>query len=455
MNYEDFLLSKTSTGENEGFKPVFMPNFLFDFQSYLTEWAIEKGRSAIFADCGLGKSPMELVWAENVIRKTNRKVLLLTVMAVAHQMESEAIKFDIEATRSNDGKPSKNITITNYEKLHMFNPNDYSGVVVDESSCLKNFDASRKKDITTFMRKMDYRLLASATPAPNDFTELGTSSECLGYMGYIDMLNKFFKNNMNNSARGRVQGEVIKWRFKGHAEESFWNWVSGWGIAVKKPSDIGYDDNGFILPELTTSEYVVEHKTRQDDHLFSLPAIGLQDQRKERRVTINSRCDKVSELVNSRTDPSIVWCHLNDEGDLLEKSLSNSVQISGKDSDTKKEEKFLQFIKGDVKVLITKPKIGAWGLNFQHCNHMTFFPSHSYEQYYQAVRRCWRFGQDKPVHVDIVTSEGERGVLSNLQRKDQDATNMFKSLTNKVLSSSETKKLTQFKTKTEFPKWAS
>jgi len=453
MDYEDFLLAKTSIGESSGFKPVFMPDCLFDFQEYLADWAIRKGRCAIFADCGMGKTPIELVWAENVARKANGKVLLLTVMAVTRQMEKEGEKFGIKATRSMDGKPNGNITVTNYEKLHMFNPDDYVGVVADESSILKNFDGSRKQEITAFTRKMKYRLLASATPSPNDFTELGTSSECLGYMGYIDMLNKYFKNNMNNSARGRMQGEVIKWRFKGHAEEAFWDWVAGWAIAVRKPSDIGFDDNGFILPELTTSEHIVEHKTRQEDHLFALPAIGLNEQRKERRATIDERCDKVSEIVNQKKDPSIVWCHMNDEGDLLEKWLYDSVQISGKDSDAKKEEKFLQFLNGDVKVLITKPKIGAWGLNFQHCNHMTFFPSHSFEQYYQAVRRCWRFGQEKPVHVDIITSEGEKGVLNNLQRKEQDAINMFKSLTGKVLASAKPKKLTKYTNKMESPPW--
>jgi len=453
MEYNDFLLSKTSLGENIGFDPVVVHDFLFDFQKYIVEFAIKKGRCAIFADCGMGKTPIELSYADNVVRKTGKKVLILTVMAVAQQFETEGEKFGIEVNKSIDGKPKGDITVTNYEKLHLFDPSDYTAVVADESSILKNFDGQRKKEITSFMRKMKYRILASATPAPNDFTELGTSSECLGYMGYIDMLNKYFKNTQNNSARGRIQGEVIKWRFKGHAEESFWNWVSGWSIAVRKPSDIGFDDNGFILPELTTSEHVVEHKVKRDDHLFALPAIGLLEQRQERRATINERCDKASELVNHKADPSIIWCHMNDEGDLLEKWTHDCVQISGKDSDEKKEAKFLRFINGDAKVLITKPRIGAWGLNFQHCNHMTFFPSHSFEQYYQAVRRCWRFGQERPVHVDVVTSEGERGVLNNLKRKEQDAISMFESLTGKVLKSSESKKITTFKNKIRLPKW--
>lgn len=453
MDYKEFLLSKTNTVNDHGFEPVFMPDHLFAFQRFLLEWAIKKGRCAIFADCGLGKTPIELDWAENVIRKTYGKVLLLTAMAVTRQMVSEAAKFGIEADRSTDGRPAKNITITNYEKLHMFDPADYVGVVCDESSILKNFDGSRKKEITAFMRKIKYRLLASATPAPNDYTELGTSSECLGFMGYIDMLNKYFKNTQNNSARGRIQGEVIKWRFKGHAESAFWDWVSGWSIAIRKPSDLGFNDNGFILPKLTTSEHIIDYKIRHNDNLFALPAIGLNEQRQERRATIEYRCEKTAEIINQKSGPSIAWCHMNDEGDLLEKTIDNCVQISGKDSDQRKEDKFLSFLDGESKVLITKPKIGAWGLNFQHCNHMTFFPSHSFEQYYQGVRRCWRFGQEKPVHVDIVTSEGERGVLSNLQRKEKDAVNMFDSLMGKVLASSQSKKLTNFENEMRLPEW--
>ena len=383
--YNEFLITKNNVGSDKGFNPVFMPAFLFDFQRHLVEWAVKKGRSAIMADCGMGKTPMELVWSENVVRKTNGKVLLVTCLSVTQQIYAESIKFNIPAKRSHDGISHDGITITNYEKLHLFNSDDFQGIVCDESSILKNFDGKRKKEITNFMRKCPYRLLASATPAPNDFTELGTSSECLGYMGYIDMLNKYFKNTLNNSARGRMQGEVIKWRFKGHAELPFWKWVSGWAMAIRKPSDIGYCDDKFILPELTISEHIVTSRIVNDDHLFTLPAIGLQEQRIERRNTIQERCKLVSNIVNNRVGQSIVWCHMNDEGDLLEKLINDSVQVSGKDSDKSKESKFMMFANNKIKVLITKPKIGAWGLNFQNCNHMTFFPSHSFEQYYQAV----------------------------------------------------------------------
>jgi hypothetical protein len=453
MNYNNFLKSKVSVGANEGFDPVFMPDMAFDFQRHIIDWAVRKGRGAILADCGLGKTLQELAWAQNVVQKTNGNVLIVTVLSVAHQIVTEAEKFGIEARRSSDGTAHRGITVTNYEQIHKFNPNDFVGVACDESSILKNFDGTRKTEITAFMRKMPYRLLASATPAPNDFTELGTSSECLGYMGYVDMLNKFFKNNLNNSARGRMQGEVIKWRFKGHAEGPFWDWVSGWSIACRRPSDLGYANDKYTLPELITNEHIVKSSLRKPGDLFHLPAVGLQEQRTERKNTVNERCEKAAELIINRNDFSVAWCHTNQEGDLLEQLIPDSVQISGKDSDAAKERKFNSFVNGEVKHIVTKPSIGAWGLNFQHCNHMTFFPSHSFEQYYQSVRRFWRFGQLRPVHVDIVATEGERGVLNNLQRKESDAANMFDQLVGNMGKTSQSVNLTNFETKLEVPSW--
>lgn len=452
MTYSNFLKSKVSTGANEGFEPVFMPGAAFDFQRHIIDWAVRKGRGAILADCGLGKTLQELAWAQNVVQKTNGNVLVVTVLAVAHQIITEAEKFGIPARRSSDGTAHRGITVTNYEQIHKFNSNDFVGMACDESSILKNFDGARKTEITAFMRKVPYRLLASATPAPNDFTELGTSSECLGYMGYVDMLNKYFKNNLNNSARGRMQGEVIKWRFKGHAEGPFWDWVSGWAMACRKPSDLGFDDGRYTLPELITSEHIVKSKLRKDGDLFHLPAIGLQEQRTERKNTVVERCEKAAELIVNRNDFSVAWCHTNQEGGLLEQLIPDSVQISGKDSDESKERKFNAFVNGEVNHIVTKPSIGAWGLNFQHCNHMTFFPSHSFEQYYQAVRRFWRFGQQRPVNVDIVATEGERGVLNNLQRKEDGASDMFDKLVGKM-GSSHSVELTKFDNKLEVPSW--
>ena len=425
MTYADFIERKAHRGSEHGFEPNFMPDSLFPFQAALTEWAVVKGRAAIFADCGLGKTLMQLVWAENVHRHTNRPVLILTPLAVAAQTIREANLFGIPATRVQPGQVATGINITNYERLHHFDPNQYAGVVLDESSILKSFDGARRNDITVFMRKIPYRLLCTATAAPNDYFELGTSSEALGELGHMDMLNKFFRNDNNNSATRRMYGEAPKWRLKGHAEVPFWRWVTSWARAVRKPSDLGFDDDGFILPPLYEVEHEVEARTLPDGALFAMPAARLDEQRAERKRTIAERSETAAALVADTRQPALVWCHLNDEGKMLTDLIPGAVEVAGGDSDEKKEERFLAFASGEARVLVTKPKIGAWGLNFQHCNHVTFYPSHSYEQYYQAVRRCWRFGQTRPVTVDIVLTEGERKVMQNLQRKSGQAVEMF------------------------------
>lgn len=422
--YSDFLEKKRHVGSLHGFKPIYMPSFLYDFQSSLVDWSLYKGRSAIFADCGLGKTPMQLVWAENVVRHTNHPVLIITPLAVSYQTIREGEKFGIECVRSNDGSYSSNITVTNYERVHLFNPNDFAGVVCDESSAIKNFKSKRQSIITNFMRKTPYRLLCTATASPNDYIELGTSSEALGELGRMDMLSQFFKND-ENSINPIWWG--ARWRFKLHAERHFWQWVCSWARACRRPSDMGFNDARFVLPPLNIQETVIPCSRPLNGKLFVLPAVTLQEQRQERRQTITERCEDVALKVD-HDSPAVVWCHLNDEGDLLERLIPDAVQVAGKDSDDKKEERFLAFSNGDIRVLVTKPKIGAFGLNWQHCAHMTFFPSHSFEQYYQAVRRCWRFGQMHPVTVDIVTTEGELGVLKNLQRKAEAADKMFTEL---------------------------
>lgn len=424
MNYTDFLESKAQIGTADGFDPIFMPEYLFDFQRALTEWAVQKGRGAIFADCGLGKTPMQLVWAENVHRATNKPVLILTPLAVAAQTIREGDKFEIEVRRSSKGEVNYGINVTNYERLHYFNPSDFAGVVCDESSILKNFNGKRRQQITAFTRKMRYRLLCTATAAPNDYHELGTSSEALGYLGQVDMLNRFFKNDMNTSGQNRYRGQTMKWRFKGHAEDHFWRWVCSWARATRMPSDLGFEDGDFILPPIEQHEHMVESRTLPEGLLFALPAIGMREEREEVRRTITERCERVAELVD-HTDPALVWCHLNKEGDTLKKLIPDAVQVSGSDSDEVKESKLLGFQSGKFRVLVTKPKIGAWGLNFQHCSHVTFFPSHSFEQYYQGVRRCWRFGQKNNVRMDVITTEGQADILANLQRKARAAERMF------------------------------
>lgn len=464
MNYEEFLDAKSQSSGEYGFDPIWRPRFLFDFQDALVEWSLRKGRSAIFADCGLGKTPIQLVWAENVVRKTNKPVLILTPLGVSHQTLAEAAKFDIEAHRSRDGRIRPGINITNYEQLHKFDPNDFAGCALDESSILKSSDGARRQEVTEFTRRMPYRLLCTATAAPNDYIELGTSSEALGELGYTDMLGRFFKNDQNTvkptiyRQRGKnfeKLEESAKWRFKGHAEIPFWKWVCSWARAMRRPSDLGFLDDGFVLPPLIERDHMIDIDRPPEGMLFSLPAVGLAEQRDERRRTIVPRCESVARLVSDRKRSALIWCHLNAEGDLLSEMIPDALQVSGADSDDAKEEKFLAFASGQLSKLITKPKIGAWGLNFQHCSHVTTFPSHSFEQYYQSIRRCWRFGQKSPVHVDIVTTEGEKSVLQNLQRKAKAADKMFSCLVEHMNDASGVRRASEFTQREELPSWLS
>lgn len=374
-------------------------------------------------------SPQELVWAENVVRKTNKPVLMLAPLAVSQQMVREADKFGIDCRRSMDGTVHPNITVTNYERLHYFDPERFAGVVCDESSVLKSFTGQRKKDITRFMSKLPYRLLGTATAAPNDFIELGTSSEALGQMGYMDVLSTFFINDENSlhpNSREYGKAKYVHgcWRLKGHSEQDFWRWVCSWARAVRHPSDAGGDDERFTLPPLNVIETAIENEQPLPGELFVTKARTLQEQRAELRATLKQRCEKVAELVSAH-DTSVIWCDLNDEGDMLERIIPDAVQVAGKNSDDEKEGRLDAFSRGEIPRLITKAKIGGFGLNWQHCAHMTFFPSHSFERYYQSVRRCWRFGQTRPVTVDVITTQGEAGVLANLQRKSAQADGMF------------------------------
>jgi hypothetical protein len=452
MKYEQFLWQKMNQGADSGFEPLWIPDGLMDFQKTMTEWAIRKGRAAMFEDCGMGKTYQSLVWAHNVVIKTNKPVLILTPLAVAQQTVTEGEKFGIDVSRSFNGKVSGDIIVTNYHQLDKFNPHQFAGVVCDESSILKSFDGSLRQQITTFMKKVPYRLLCTATAAPNDYIELGTSSEALGYLGHMDMLNRFFKNDQNNSATRRMYGEATKWRFKGHAEQPFWRWVCSWARALRKPSDLGFEDGEFILPTLHTNEHLIKSSFRPDGYLFEVAAVTLPEQRQEQRETIIERCEKVANLVD-HDQPAMVWCHLDKEADLIEKLVPDAMQISGKQKDQVKEDRFIGFARGDIRVLVTKPKIGAWGLNFQHCNHITYFPSHSYEQYYQAVRRCWRFGQKREVTVDIVHTEGQRKVLENLQRKAVQAETMFTNLVEEMNNSMAIIKCDKRSEKVEVPSW--
>lgn len=424
-SYIDFLSSKQQVDGDHGFDPSFLPDWLFDYQAALVRWACRKGRAAIFADCGMGKTPMQLVWGENMRMHTGKPTLALTPLAVSYQTVGEAERFGIEAVRSSGGKPQAGIVVTNYERLHHFNPDDFGGVICDESSILKNFDGATKAAVTEFMRTIPYRLLCTATAAPNDYHELGTSSEALGYLGYQDMLSRFFKEDIIKDYLGWGRKA---YRFRGHAEEPFWRWVCSWARACRKPSDLGFDDGRLVLPPLREHEVIVQSSKTRPGMLFSLPAESLQDQRQERRITLEDRCEEAARIVGRHDAASVVWCHLNDEADLLERLIPDCRQVSGSQSEDEKEEILLAFQRGELKRLVTKPKIGCFGLNWQHCHSVVTFASHSWEQYYQAVRRCWRFGQTQPVDVHVIATEGEVGVLSNLRRKANAADRMFESL---------------------------
>jgi superfamily II DNA or RNA helicase len=449
MDYMEFVERKSQLSGEFGFTPIYTNDKLYDFQNALVEWAVKQGRGAIFADCGLGKTLMQLSWSQNVVQHENKPVLILAPLSVAMQSVEEANNFGFDAKRIIDGKLSgSDIVISNYQRLHYFNPEDFAGVVCDESSIMKNFDGANKAHITEFMKKVKYRLLCTATPSPNDYIELGTSSEALGHLGYMDMLGMFFKNDENN-LHPAFMG--TKWRFKSHAKKDFWRWVCSWARAVRKPSDLGFDDGAFTLPGIIENEHVVESSIL-DGFLIPVHAANMQEEREERRNTIELRCNKVAELMN-HNDFGVLWCHYNAEADLLEKIVPNSKQVSGADSDDKKEEIFESFRKGQIKKLITKPKIAAFGMNWQHCNHHTYFADHSFEQYYQAIRRSWRFGQKRDVTIDVITTESLSGVTKNLRRKSEAAEVMFKDMVESMNNILKIKQVTKHEKKEEIPTW--
>ncbi len=768
LSYGEFIEHKAQLGDDAGFDPLWVPEFLYDFQAALLEWSLRKGKAAIFADCGTGKTPIQLAWAENVCRHTDKPVLILTPLAVSQQTVREAEKFGIDCQASREGKVMPRVTVTNYERLHYFDASAFGGVVLDEcfppdakidvfnidkvstlkyikdiqpgdrvlntygadhvkrthkrqinrairistargditcsenhpfftlhgwrcaqdlqpgdllmetdaamrlvrsgvhpaipsnedaaflrsvllsemadehsrtqgegsqssssskargfgfqmvarresgsketdranhraqsnerpegegqgicyiaengaqafrawwewsrpdcsstsfagragsdvdsrvclvagpqnygvsyplqarlgerrqenshrsgrqlslrpeasrreegcqagfsrvdcveileqghpgleryrdgdghvyfydlevaqhpsfsvngllvhnSSAIKHFTGARQRAITQFMARVPYRLLCTATAAPNDYIELGTSSEALGQLGYMDMLGMFFVNEENTLHR--TWGIHLNWRFKKHAEQRFWRWVSSWARAMRRPSDLGFDDARFILPPLTVKETVLSTDYKPPGELFHSPARTLDEQRAERKATIQERCERTAAMVN-HSAACVVWCHINAEADALVRMIPGAEQVKGSDDDDDKEARLVAFSQGNLRVLVTKPKIGAWGLNWQHCAHMTMFPSHSYEQYYQAIRRCWRYGQTRPVQVDIISSEGEAGVVQNMKRKEQMADTMFSSLVAEMNSAVKIKRATAATITEEVPSW--
>jgi hypothetical protein len=447
--YQQFLARKSQLDGRFGFTPTFTHSMAYDFQTHLINWAVEQGRAAIFADCGLGKTLMQLTWAHNINVETNKPVLVIAPLMVSMQTAMEAKKFDFAAERSLDGKFKAKIVTTNYERLHYFDPDDFSGVVCDESSAIKNFDGARKTEITEFMRRVKYRLLCSATPSPNDYIELGTSSEALSHLGYMDMLGMFFKND-EDSLHPMSMG--TQWRFKTHAQRDFWRWVCSWARAVRKPSDIGFSDGDFVLPELIERDHILNSPVL-DGYLFPMAAQGLAEERSERKATVEARCEAAAKMRIASGVPGVAWCHLNAEADALVSMIPGAQQISGSDPDERKEELLVAFQSGQLSDLVTKPKIAAFGLNWQHANHMTYFADHSFEQYYQAVRRMWRFGQKRSVTVDIVTTESLAGVSKNLRRKADATDEMFKVIVEQMNDAMTLNRFKHHTNSQEIPAW--
>lgn len=435
MKYKEFLESKRHSIGNFGFEYNCLPDCAFDFQKHIISKAVKKGRMAIFADTGLGKTLMQISIAQNIVNKTNKNVLILTPLAVGFQFIEEAKKRNItdDIQQTTDGKFDKKIVVCNYERLHYLNSQDFVGVIMDESSILKNFDGKIKSQVTSFVKKIPYRFLSTATPSPNDFIELGTSSEVLGYMGYMDMLTKFFKNNQNSiDSTNRNIGE--KYYLKPHAEKDFFAWVNQWSIMIKMPSDIGYSDDRYMLPKLNINKHIIKNQSLIDVNgqvqMFTPIAKTMTEVRHEQKQTEVDRCERAIELAQNKT--SVYWCNTNNESKLLNDMDSDAVEIRGSMSIDKKEDILLNFAKGNINRIITKAKITGMGLNWQHCNHSVFFPTWSYEQYYQAIRRFWRFGQDKDVTIDMVISDGQVRVMKALEEKTEKAIRLYKNLTESV-----------------------
>lgn len=410
MQYHEFIESKSFRSESHGFDCDLKHEGLFDYQRDICRWALMRGRAAIFADTGLGKTFMQLVWAHEVSKHTQKPVLILAPLAVAEQTISEGAKFGIEVSRY-DFKPSNGaaVVITNYEQLHNVDASEFSGVVLDESSILKGLDGKTRKQCQEMFELTPYRLSCTATPSPNDFMELGTQSEFLGIMSQVEMLAMFFVHDGSDTS---------KWRLKGHGRKKFFEWLATWAVFISKPSDLGYSDDGHELPELIFHEHIVESGIT--DGLFAPVAQGLLERNSARRDTVDMRVAKASEIASGIDGQCLIWCHLNNESEALTSSISGSIEVTGSDDPEKKKDAMLGFAAGTVYKLVSKPKICGFGMNFQKCNQMVFVGlSDSWEAFYQAVRRCWRYGQTKPVHVHIVSADIEGGVLANIKRKEE------------------------------------
>jgi len=416
-NYQNFLDNKRIIDIHSGFAPKQLNGHLFDWQRDITKWALQRGRACLFEDCGLGKTPQQLVWADNVRSKAG-DVLILAPLAVSTQTVKEGKKFGVELEYSRNGEKSKTgITITNYEMLSHFSPEEFAGIVLDESSILKSYTGKIRNEIIESFAQTPYKLACTATPSPNDLMELGNHAEFVGAMSRSEMLSMFFVHD---------GGETQKWRLKGHAKDDFWKWVCSWAIMLRKPSDLGYDDGKFKLPPLNMHEIIVDvDHTNATETLFFMEAQTLQERQQARRYSIEERCKRAAEIANASDEPWLIWCDRNDESQMLNKLIKNSKEIKGSDSHEYKEKTMMGFSDGTVQRLVTKPSIAGFGMNWQHCSKVIFVGlSDSYEKFYQAVRRSWRFGQQKTVDCYIVTSAIEGAIVANIKRKEKQAQEM-------------------------------
>jgi DNA methylase len=423
LEYQEFLAGKTWRFESCGFDCKHLNAHLFPFQRDIVQWALRKGRAALFEDCGLGKTIQQLEWAHRVCEETHRRVLIFAPPAVAIQTRDEGSKFGIDIkVVADQAEMTDGISITNYEKMHHFTPDGLAGLVLDESSILKGFDGKTRKALTEFAKEIPFRLACTATPAPNDYMELGNHAEFLGVMKLQEMLATFFVHD---------GGDTSKWRLKRHAEGDFWKWVCSWAVAIRRPSDLGYDDGDFTLPELRMHQITVPAGLPEEGRLFAVEAQTLEERRRARRGSLSARVESCAKLINKSSDQWMVWCNLNDESSELTDSILRSVEVTGSDSDRHKEESAIGFARGEIRRMISKPLIFGWGMNWQCCHKVAFVGlSDSYEQLYQAIRRCWRFGQKHPVDCYIVTSETEGSVVRNIQRKEKQYNEMMEGMVN-------------------------
>lgn len=423
LEYTEFLESKRLTTQTAGIdieRSALNP-YLKPHQLDITKWALKKGRAAVFAGTGLGKTIIQEEWANHVHQQTKGNILLLAPLAVADQSirEGRALGLTINpARKQSDVKPGLNIT--NYDMLHKFDPSEFSGIVLDESSILKSFDSKTKQMIIDSFRNTPYRLACTATPAPNDYMELGNHAEFLGVMGRSEMLSMFFVHD---------GGETQKWRLKGHAEDKFWEWVASWAVMIQKPSDLGHDDEEYELPPLNIIDHVVEVNGKVSEGLFAVEAKTLQERQRARRDSTEERVVRAAELANGTDRPFLVWCDLNRESELLTKAIPDAVEIKGSDSPEHKKKAMIDFAEGRIRVLVTKPSIAGFGMNWQHCADMAFVGlSDSFEQIFQAIRRCYRFGQKNQVNTHMIVSELEGAVSANIKRKEVDFIKMVASM---------------------------